>query len=537
MLLYLKQTTARYKKINIFKTFARVKFPSMEAKHEKEEKKEKKPQSTARRDRLIELEKQAQELWAASNFFEANPSENPLKYFLTFPYPYVNGKLHLGHAFSFTKCEFTARYKKLMGYNVLFPFSFHCTGMPISAAAQKLNDEITQYGEGKIPDKVGDKMTQYNILKMSGVDQEEIKKFVDPLYWLKYFPPVGKTDLKAFGGAIDWRRSFITTSMNPYYNSFIEWQFTKLKEQNLIVFGKRPSIYSIKDKQMIADHDRSEGEGVGPQEYTLIKLRVMEPFTPALAKLEGHKVFLVAATLRPETMYGQTNCFILPTGVYGAFLMKNDEIFICSERSAWNMAFQNLTKVPEQITKIVDIVGQDLIGLPLKAPLAIFEKVYSLPMLTISMAKGTGVVTSVPSDAPDDFAALRDLQKKEEFRKKFKVTEEMVIPYNPVPIINIPEYGDFAAIKACDEFKVVSQNDKELLKNAKEKVYLKGYYEGTMLVGVCKGKKVCDSKNIVRKEMIENGQAEIYYEPESLIVARSGGIFSILFIYILISNY
>ena len=257
----------------------------------------------------------------------------------------------------------------------------------------------------------------------------------------------------------------------------------------------------------------------------MIKLRVLEPFPPALAKLEGHKVFLVAATLRPETMYGQTNCFILPTGVYGAFLMKKDEVFVCSERSAWNMAHQNLTKVPEQVTKIVDIIGQDLIGLPLKAPLATFEKVYSLPMMTISMGKGTGVVTSVPSDAPDDFAALRDLQKKEEMRKKFKVTEEMVIPYNPVPIINIPEYGDFAALKACDDFKIQSQNDKELLIKAKEKVYLKGFYEGVMLVGSCKGKKVFESKNIVKKEMIDNGDAEIYYEPESNVVARSGGIF------------
>jgi len=50
-----------------------------------------------------------------------------------------------------------------------------------------------------------------------------------------------------------------------------------------------------------------------------------------------------------------------------------------------------------------------LIALPLKAPYATFEKVYSLPMMTISMNKGTGVVTSVPSDAPDDWAALRDL--------------------------------------------------------------------------------------------------------------------------------
>ena len=48
-------------------------------------------------------------------------------------------------------------------------------------------------------------------------------------------------------------------------------------------------------------------------------------------------------------------------------------------------------------------------GLPLKAPLTKYEVVYSLPMMTISMDKCTGVVTSVPSDSPDDWAALRDL--------------------------------------------------------------------------------------------------------------------------------
>lgn len=54
---------------------------------------------------------------------------------------------------------------------------------------------------------------------------------------------------------------------------------------------------------MCADHDRREGEGVGPQEYTLIKIAVLKPelISPTLA---GRKVYLPAATLRPETMYG-----------------------------------------------------------------------------------------------------------------------------------------------------------------------------------------------------------------------------------------
>ena len=52
-------------------------------------------------------------------------------------------------------------------------------------------------------------------------------------------------------------------------------------------------------------------------------------------------------------------------------------------------------------------------GVALKAPLTTYDKIYTLPMLTVKENKGTGVVTSVPSDAPDDYAALRDLQNKQ----------------------------------------------------------------------------------------------------------------------------
>ena len=45
---------------------------------------------------------------------------------------------------------------------------------------------------------------------------------------------------------------------------------------------------------------------------------------------------------------------------------------------------------------------------------------------------GTGVVTSVPSDAPDDFAALRDLKQKKAFREKYNLTDDMVLPFEPV---------------------------------------------------------------------------------------------------------
>lgn len=64
------------------------------------------------------------------------------KYYVNFPYCYMNGKLHMGHAFSMSKSEFMARFKTLKGYNSLFPFAFHCTGMPVSAAAKRLKEEM-----------------------------------------------------------------------------------------------------------------------------------------------------------------------------------------------------------------------------------------------------------------------------------------------------------------------------------------------------------------------------------------------------------
>lgn len=52
-------------------------------------------------------------------------------YMVTFPYPYMNGKLHVGHTFTASKCEFAVGYQRLKGKKCLWPFGFHCTGMPI----------------------------------------------------------------------------------------------------------------------------------------------------------------------------------------------------------------------------------------------------------------------------------------------------------------------------------------------------------------------------------------------------------------------
>lgn len=392
--------------------------------------------------------------------------------------------------------------------------------MPIAAAANKLKKEMET---GKIKEEEGQLKTQYSIMKIMGIPDEEIPAFQDAQHWLKYFPPIAQNDLNDFGIFSDQRRAFITTSTNPYYNKFIEWQFRKLQAKGYVKFGHKPTIFSQTDNQPCADHDRAKGEGVGPQEYTLIKIKLLDlPESLKSTECNGKNVFLPAATLRPETMYGQTNCFIKPESTYGVFKMKGDEYFVCSERSALNMAYQNMTEAFGKVVKVAEVNGSEMIGMPLKAPLAKYEIVYCLPMDTISMFKGTGVVTSVPSDSPDDWACLRDLQQKPGLREKYKVKEEWVKDFEPVSIINLPTFGNMSAIKIVDDMKIQSYKDKDKLKEAKQAVYKEGFYEGVMLVGVGKDMKVQDAKPITRKFMVDNGEATGYYEPEDVVVSRSG---------------
>lgn len=219
---------------------------------------------------LLDIEKQISSQWdgdgGSREYHKPQIDLSKPKFFATFPYPYMNGKLHLGHAFTMCKVDFTCRFKRLMGYNVLFPFGFHCTGMPICAAAKKLENELES-----IPDiqTNGNEKLQYNILKYYKLDHDSIVKFTNPLKWVKYFSKEGFDDIKSFGLMTDLSRSFITTNLNPFYDSFISYQFEKLHSIGLLKYGTRNSIYSPNLNIQCQDHDRSVGEGVGIEEYVI----------------------------------------------------------------------------------------------------------------------------------------------------------------------------------------------------------------------------------------------------------------------------
>ena len=77
-------------------------------------------------------------------------------------------------------------------------------------------------------------------------------------------------------------------------------------------------------------------------------------------------VFLMAATLRPETMYGQTNAWALPEGDYGAFRAPAGEVYVMTARAARNLSWQDRLPPTGAPERLLALKGQDLIGVPLQ---------------------------------------------------------------------------------------------------------------------------------------------------------------------------
>lgn len=466
----------------------------------------------------------------------------------------MNGTLHAGHSFTVSKVEFIIGVERMRGKKTLFPLGFHCTGMPIKACADKLVNEVAMFGtefegykdepELKEPPQPGKKEDpinfatkkskaaaksvkakyQFQIMQAIGIPRQEIHRFADPQHWLEYFPPLCIRDLTSLGAKIDWRRSFVTTDANPYYDAFVRWQMNRLKELEKIKFGKRYTIYSIKDGQPCMDHDRSQGEAVNPQEYTALKLKVLE-WAPKATEVLSSKIpasahiFLVPATLRPETMYGQTCCFVGPKITYGLYEVSKNIYYVVTHRAARNMAHQGIFAKEGEIKKAAEIQGSDIVGTLVNAPLSIHTKgVRVLPMDTVLPTKGTGVVTSVPSDSPDDFATVSDLAKKADYYGIKKEWAEMEIP----PIIDTPSYGDLCAPFLVKKLRINSPKDTKQLEEAKELAYREGFYQGVLKVGNFKGQKVEEAKPKVRQQLIDSNEAFAYSEPEKLVVSRSG---------------
>jgi len=424
----------------------------------------------------ISIEEKWQNKWFKKKIFEAK-KKHKKKFFIHFAYPGVSGYLHVGHMRGFTYCDIIARYKRMRGYDVLFPAGFHASGIPSIGFAKKV--------ERKDPVTI-------KILKEYGCTKECIDRLTDPTEVVKYFGNIYVNDYwKKFGFLIDYSR--IMSTISPGYKKFIEWQFYKLKEKNLLIQKPHFAPFCSNCGPVAVDKsetDISKGGGSEILEFTVIKFKMDDG------------TILPAATLRPETIFGITNMWVNPNVEYIKIKI-NKEIWICSKEGANKLSFQydNVKILNEKI------YGKELIGKTCEIP-TIYRKVPILSGYFADPNVATGIVMSVPAHAPYDYVALIE-------------SKELI---EPITIIDVKNFGTNPAKEVCDDLDIKSQTDTEKLDEATDIVYKKEFHTGYLneKCGKFVGIKVSDIKDQVKDELMLEDHAVIMREFSEEVICRCG---------------
>ncbi len=136
------------------------------------------------------------------------------KFFIVFAWPTTSGALHVGHARSYTIPDIIARYKRERGYEVFFPVGFHATGEDCINIFNKISSDPSE-------------AQFYNISK------EEVNSVHSPENLEKLFEQKYIEIFKLANMSLDYNAR--TSTIDPSYHKFIEWQFAKLNELGYLV--------------------------------------------------------------------------------------------------------------------------------------------------------------------------------------------------------------------------------------------------------------------------------------------------------------
>jgi leucyl-tRNA synthetase len=431
-------------------------------------------------------EKKWQKKWADEKLFESNPNDKE-KLFITVAFPYPSGAMHIGHGRTYTVPDVYARFKRMEGYNVLFPMAWHVTGAPVIGIADRI--------------KRKDPWTLNLYENVHRVPKDELPKLEDPEYIVRYFSSEYNEVMHEMGYSIDWRREFRT--IDPTYKKFIEWQITTLYEKGLVQKGEHPVKYCPNCDNPVGDHDLLEGEGVGVNELTLLKFKIDD------------KV-LVTATLRPETIVGATNIWLNPEVEYVLVDAEGENWVITKE------AHYNLQHQIKDLKIISEINPNDLIGKMAINPFT-GDELPIFPASFVSASYGSGVVFSEPADAPADYIALQDLKKNDELIAKYNL-EGIIENVVPIPVCSVKGYGEIPAADIIERLGITDQND-EKLHEATNELYKIQHSKGTIIDSIpgFGGKKVRFAREELKEELISKNMATIMYDfAERPVVCRCG---------------
>jgi leucyl-tRNA synthetase len=453
-----------------------------------------------------EIEARWRQRWAEEGRYEADPSDQPAAgddetTFVTVPYPYPSGGMHIGHARTYTVPDAYARYRRQQGDNVLFPMAWHVTGTPIVGAVERL-----EKGEEE----------QLSVLRDTyNVPEERLQEMETPMGFAEYFIEEHyKKGMQALGLSVDWRREFTTN--DDRYSKFITWQYETLKERGLLEKGLHPVNYCTNEDQPVTAHDLLEGEDAEFQEYTLIRFGGDAPDEEGGGADDTSDAVFPMATLRPETVRGVTNAYVNPEATYVRTTV-DGETWVVSEAAAEKFDLQE-----REVSVEATFAGEDLVGTSVENPVT-GEDVLILPAGFVDADNATGVVMSVPAHSPDDYVALQELKDRADDLTAYGIDPDMVRDIEPIPILTIEGYGEIPAASAVEKHGIESSTD-PALEEATQDLYNAEFHSGVLNdeYGEFAGEVVEDVRDRFRRH--HAGDAfDTMQEFSEEVVCRCGG--------------
>lgn len=166
-----------------------------------------------------------QKKWQDDKIYKYIGDGSRPRYIIDTPPPYPTGSIHLGHVLNWVYIDMNARYRRLKGYDVLFPQGWDCHGLPTEVKVEEIHN-----------------------IKKNDVSRTEFRDMCIDLTTKNI--ALMKQQMLDVGFSQDWDREFVT--MTPEYRKRTQYSFLKMYEQGLIYRGIHPVYWCPRCETAIA---------------------------------------------------------------------------------------------------------------------------------------------------------------------------------------------------------------------------------------------------------------------------------------------
>ncbi|MFC1754019.1 valine--tRNA ligase [Thermoproteota archaeon] len=292
----------------------------------------------------LEQEPKIQEFWEKEKIYKFDPKSKKKIFSIDTPPPTVSGKMHIGHAFSFSQADFVARFKRMRGFNLFYPFGTDDNGLATIRLVES---------EKKVK---GIEMSREEFIKLT----MEVLEEVTPKY------------------IADWKRIGTSADFEIYYSTINE-HCRRLSQKSFIDQYKDGRVYRKHAPTLWC-----------PDCHTAIaqvELEDQEKDT-MLSYLKGKMddgSFIIYATTRPELHPGCIGISLDEEGDYVKAKRPDGEIWIISRDAFETMKDEFSMEIVEKFK------GKDIVGKKVDIKFAI-GPVHVSHDISAKTEYGTGVV-------------------------------------------------------------------------------------------------------------------------------------------------